>query len=75
MTLPSILWDGTFQDYLLVGLQLMLSLYNNKPNGILADEMSFGKIAQRRKLLLHRFQEKHAPLKFKCYYATLLLLL
>lgn len=36
---PNILVGGTLKDYQLKGLQWMVSLYNNKLNGILADEM------------------------------------
>lgn len=36
---PSILVGGTLKEYQLKGLQWMISLYNNKLNGILADEM------------------------------------
>jgi ATP-dependent helicase STH1/SNF2 len=36
---PSILVGGTLKDYQVKGLQWMVSLYNNKLNGILADEM------------------------------------
>lgn len=36
---PSILVGGTLKDYQLKGLQWMVSLYNNRLNGILADEM------------------------------------
>ena len=36
---PSLLIGGTLKDYQLKGLQWMVSLYNNKLNGILADEM------------------------------------
>lgn len=36
---PSILVGGTLKDYQIKGLQWMVSLYNNKLNGILADEM------------------------------------
>lgn len=42
---PSILVGGTLKDYQLKGLQWMVSLYNNRLDGILADEMvssSFG---------------------------------
>ena len=38
---PSMLTGGTLKDYQLKGLQWMVSLYNNKLNGILADEMVF----------------------------------
>jgi ATP-dependent helicase STH1/SNF2 len=36
---PSLLIGGTLKDYQVKGLQWMVSLYNNKLNGILADEM------------------------------------
>ena len=36
---PLMLIGGTLKDYQLKGLQWMVSLYNNKLNGILADEM------------------------------------
>jgi len=36
---PSLLIGGTLKDYQLKGLQWMVSLYNNRLNGILADEM------------------------------------
>ena len=39
MKQPSILVGGTLKDYQLKGLQWMVSLYNNRLNGILADEM------------------------------------
>jgi ATP-dependent helicase STH1/SNF2 len=35
----SILTGGTLKDYQIKGLQWMISLYNNRLNGILADEM------------------------------------
>lgn len=38
---PSLLVGGTLKDYQVKGLQWMVSLYNNKLNGILADEMVF----------------------------------
>jgi len=37
---PILLRGGTLKDYQLKGLQWMVSLYNNKLNGILADEMA-----------------------------------
>ena len=37
---PTLLRGGTLKDYQLKGLQWMVSLYNNKLNGILADEMA-----------------------------------
>jgi ATP-dependent helicase STH1/SNF2 len=36
---PTILVGGSLKDYQLKGLQWMVSLYNNRLNGILADEM------------------------------------
>ena len=36
---PTLLVGGTLKDYQLKGLQWMVSLYNNRLNGILADEM------------------------------------
>lgn len=36
------------REYQLVGLQWMVSLYNNNLNGILADEMGLGKTVQVR---------------------------
>lgn len=36
---PSILIGGTLKEYQIKGLQWMVSLYNNRLNGILADEM------------------------------------
>ena len=36
---PTLLVGGTLKEYQLKGLQWMVSLYNNKLNGILADEM------------------------------------
>ena len=38
---PAILVGGTLKEYQIKGLQWMVSLYNNKLNGILADEMVF----------------------------------
>lgn len=35
---PSVLVGGTLKEYRLKGLQWMVSLYNNRLNGILADE-------------------------------------
>jgi ATP-dependent helicase STH1/SNF2 len=36
---PSILIGGKLKDYQMQGLQWLVSLYNNRLNGILADEM------------------------------------
>lgn len=37
------------REYQMVGLQWMVSLYNNHLNGILADEMGLGKTVQVRR--------------------------
>lgn len=34
---------GTLKSYQLIGLNWLVSLYNNNLNGILADEMGLGK--------------------------------
>ncbi|KAG1841187.1 hypothetical protein C8R48DRAFT_787621 [Suillus tomentosus] len=47
MKQPNILVSGQLKDYQLQGLHWMVSLYNNKLNGILADEMGFGKTIQK----------------------------
>jgi SNF2 family DNA or RNA helicase len=39
---------AALREYQLVGLQWMVSLYNNHLNGILADEMGLGKTVQVR---------------------------
>lgn len=36
---PTILRNGKLKEYQLQGLEWLVSLYNNKLNGILADEM------------------------------------
>jgi ATP-dependent helicase STH1/SNF2 len=41
---PNILVGGKLKDYQVKGLQWMVSLYNNRLNGILADEMVSFKI-------------------------------
>ena len=38
-TQPALMTGGSLKDYQIVGLQWMISLYNNNLNGILADEM------------------------------------
>lgn len=42
---PSILVGGTLKEYQMKGLQWMVSLYNNRLNGILADEMVNGPLS------------------------------
>jgi ATP-dependent helicase STH1/SNF2 len=39
------------KNYQLIGLQWLISLYNNNLNGILADEMGLGKTIQTISLL------------------------
>ena len=39
---------ATLREYQIVGLQWMVSLYNNHLNGLLADEMGLGKTVQVR---------------------------
>jgi len=40
---PKLIKGGTLKSYQLIGLNWMVSLYNNNLNGILADEMGLGK--------------------------------
>lgn len=48
---PAMLVGGQLKDYQLKGLQWMVSLYNNKLNGILADEMVSKDILASKSLL------------------------
>lgn len=60
---PSILEGGELKNYQLVGLQWLVSLYNNSLNGILADEMGLGKTIQTISLLsyLIEFKKNYGP--------------
>lgn len=60
---PSLIVGGTMKPYQLVGLEWMVSLYNNKLSGILADEMGLGKTVQAISLLAHLIEKKenHGP--------------
>ena len=51
------------RDYQVNGLNCMISLYQSGLNGILADEMSFGKILQTISLLGYRkhFHKQDEP--------------
>lgn len=49
---------GTLKHYQLVGLQWLVSLYNNNLNGILADEMGLGKTIQTISLFAHLMEHK-----------------
>lgn len=66
----SILSGGTLKDYQVKGLQWMISLYNNRLNGILADEMVrlSSLVRQRRADLHHRVSVK----LFKQYRSSLI---
>ena len=54
---PSILVGGDLKEYQLAGLQWMVSLYNNRLNGILADEMG----ECLRSLLTHDVNHSGVP--------------
>ena len=76
-TQPRMLTGGTLKEYQLKGLQWMVSLYNNKLNGILADEMGYvllrcarlfsyvlsrlGKTIQTISLITHLIERKNEP--------------
>ena len=47
------LFRGTLRPYQQMGLEWMVSLYNNQVNGILADEMGLGKTIQTIALFAH----------------------
>jgi len=49
---------ASMRDYQIVGLQWMVSLYNNHLNGILADEMGLGKTVQVMALLAYLMEHK-----------------
>ena len=58
---PTLLIGGTLKDYQLKGLQWMVSLYNNRLNGILADEMvlsSFPSLFARADVVVFRVSAK-----------------
>ena len=58
VTQPKILIGGTLKNYQLVGLQWLVSLYNNNLNGILADEMGLGKTIQSIAMLCFLVETK-----------------
>lgn len=58
VTQPKILSGGTLKNYQLVGLQWLVSLYNNNLNGILADEMGLGKTIQSIAMLCFLVETK-----------------
>ena len=60
---PSILKGGVLRDYQMIGLNWLISLYDNGINGILADEMGLGKTIQTIALIafLKEFKRIHSP--------------
>lgn len=48
---PKMIKGGNLKSYQMIGLNWMVSLYNNNLNGILADEMGLGKTIQTISLL------------------------
>lgn len=52
---------GELKSYQLVGIQWLVSLYNNHLNGILADEMGLGKTIQCIGLIAHLMEVKRNP--------------
>jgi SNF2 family DNA or RNA helicase len=57
-TQPKMIKGGTLKSYQLIGLNWMVSLYNNNLNGILADEMGLGKTIQTISLFCHLIECK-----------------
>lgn len=55
----TLLTGGTLKDYQVKGLQWMISLYNNRLNGILADEMVSCCRAKAEELSTHPLQSSH----------------
>lgn len=49
---------ASLREYQIVGLQWMVSLYNNHLNGILADEMGLGKTVQVLSLIAYLMEKK-----------------
>jgi ATP-dependent helicase STH1/SNF2 len=49
---------GKLKSYQLIGLQWLVSLYNNNLNGILADEMGLGKTIQTISLFSYLMESK-----------------
>eukprot|EP00698_Gefionella_okellyi_P009866 TRINITY_DN2530_c0_g1_i3.p1 TRINITY_DN2530_c0_g1~~TRINITY_DN2530_c0_g1_i3.p1 ORF type:complete len:1174 (+),score=207.58 TRINITY_DN2530_c0_g1_i3:3464-6985(+) len=56
---PDMLTGGDLKQYQMIGLQWMVSLYNNGLNGILADEMGLGKTIQTIALIAHLMEKKN----------------
>lgn len=58
MKQPAMLKFGSLRHYQKIGLQWMISLYNNHLNGILADEMGLGKTVQVMALIAYLWEHK-----------------
>ncbi|XP_013117315.2 chromatin-remodeling complex ATPase chain Iswi [Stomoxys calcitrans] len=60
---PDYIKNGIMRDYQLIGLNWMISLYENNINGILADEMGLGKTLQTISFLgyLKHFRNQSGP--------------
>ena len=50
---PALVTGGKMRDYQLVGMEWLISLYDNGLNGILGDEMGLGKTLQTIAFLAH----------------------
>ena len=55
---PKLIKGGTLKSYQMIGLNWMVSLYNNNLNGILADEMGLGKTIQTISLFCYLIESK-----------------
>ncbi|KAJ3283211.1 hypothetical protein HK104_010510 [Borealophlyctis nickersoniae] len=53
---PRLVTGGTMREYQLVGMEWLISLYDNGLNGILADEMGLGKTLQCIAFLAHLYE-------------------
>ena len=50
---------GDLKKYQMLGLEWLVSLYNNNLNGILADEMGLGKTIQTISLVTYLYEKKN----------------
>jgi SWI/SNF-related matrix-associated actin-dependent regulator of chromatin subfamily A member 5 len=64
-TQPSILKGGQLKEFQIIGLNWLISLYENGINGILADEMGLGKTIQTIALIGFFFFLFNAFLRIK----------
>ncbi|KAJ3630032.1 hypothetical protein Zmor_028492, partial [Zophobas morio] len=59
---PELVTGGVLRDYQLVGLEWLISLYENGLNGVLGDEMGLGKTLQCISFLAHLIEKGvHGP--------------